>query len=166
MHNCRPCKRFFWFEHSKMPAKSVQDPNLLPIVGGAYALVICRERPSPVLNRPPLVAALPPGTYVYTGSARGPGGIRARVRRHFHQDKAIRWHVDYLTVGADRLLAWPLPGGKECSIVETLCQLPGITIPSPGFGSSDCRTCPAHLLAVDGLETVAAAITGLAASLD
>jgi Uri superfamily endonuclease len=40
----------------------------------------------------------------------------------------------------------PVPGGTECAIVAAALRLPGVSVPSPGFGSSDCRACPAHLL--------------------
>lgn len=39
-----------------------------------------------------------------------------------------------------------LPGRRECAIVAAIGALPGVTVPAPGFGSSDCRVCPAHLL--------------------
>lgn len=37
-----------------------------------------------------------PGYYVYVGSAFGPGGVAARVGRHFRREKTLRWHMDYL----------------------------------------------------------------------
>ena len=43
---------------------------------------------------------LAPGCYVYAGSARGPGGIRARVRRHLRPDKTPHWHIDQVTAYA------------------------------------------------------------------
>jgi Uri superfamily endonuclease len=52
-----------------------------------------------------------------------------------------------------------VPGGRECAIVAAALRLPGVGIPAPGFGSTDCRACPAHLLRLpDGLavETLAA----------
>ncbi len=39
---------------------------------------------------------LPPGRYFYVGSARGPGGLGGRLKRHFMPDKTLHWHVDYL----------------------------------------------------------------------
>ncbi len=38
------------------------------------------------------------GVYVYIGSARGPGGLKARIYRHLKLNKRIKWHIDYLTV--------------------------------------------------------------------
>ncbi|NIP37734.1 MAG: GIY-YIG nuclease family protein, partial [Candidatus Dadabacteria bacterium] len=37
-----------------------------------------------------------PGYYIYVGSAFGPGGVRARVSRHFRKTKRSHWHIDYL----------------------------------------------------------------------
>jgi hypothetical protein len=33
-------------------------------------------------------------------------------------------------------------------LVRGLLDLPGTSVPLPGFGSSDCRSCPAHLVAL------------------
>jgi Uri superfamily endonuclease len=38
------------------------------------------------------------GIYIYVGSARGPGGLKARIYRHLKLNKKVRWHIDYLTV--------------------------------------------------------------------
>lgn len=38
------------------------------------------------------------GFYAYVGSAKGPGGLKARIRRHLRKIKKTRWHIDYLTV--------------------------------------------------------------------
>lgn len=87
-------------------------------------------------------ALLAAGDYLYCGSARGPGGLRARLARHMRRDKRPHWHVDQLT-GAGKLLgAWIEIGGSECALNEALAGLP---FPLPGFGSSDCRRCVAHL---------------------
>lgn len=37
------------------------------------------------------------GYYVYVGSARGFGGLRARIKRHLSRSKKLKWHIDYLT---------------------------------------------------------------------
>ena len=101
---------------------------------------------------------LPPGLYLYAGSAWGPGGIRARVGRHLRHPKSRVWHIDRLTEAApvDDVIAFPgarecaivaaLPGARECAIVAAL---PGARVPVPRFGASDCRRCESHLLAVD-----------------
>lgn len=128
----------------------------LPDGPGAYLLLIEAAKglrlPKTLEGGRLLVA----GTYLYAGSAYGPGGIRARVHRHQKRKKTIRWHVDRLTVrfGVAAVLAWP--GGRECDLVDKLTALDGVSLPVSGFGSSDCRRCRAHLLelseGVDGRQ--------------
>lgn len=127
-----------------MAVRWVRTASRLPAVPGAYPLLIELGRPCPL---PPRFAGdLPPGAYLYLGSARGGGGIRARCTRHMARDKALRWHVDWLTTRARLVRALPFPGGDECALAHAL--LPLATVPVPGFGSSDCAACPSHLLAV------------------
>ncbi|ABC20872.1 hypothetical protein F11_00340 [Rhodospirillum rubrum F11] len=120
----------------------------LPAVAGAYLLLIDLARP--VALAPPLDALLPPGRYVYCGSARGPGGIRARCARHLRAGKTLRWHVDRLSEAARALRVLAVVDGDECALVARLRALEGAGIPVAGFGASDCRTCPAHLLSLPG----------------
>tara|TARA_R110000868_G_scaffold46376_14_gene153304 strand:- start:10412 stop:10819 length:408 start_codon:yes stop_codon:yes gene_type:complete len=119
--------------------------DLLPAGPGAYALTFRLEKPLtlPVarLNSP----ALPPGAYVYAGSAFGPGGIRARVARHLRADKKPHWHIDHLSARAECVDVKTYPGGRECDLVAALLEA-GATVPVAGFGSSDCRGCAAHLV--------------------
>ncbi len=93
-------------------------------------------------------AMLAPGRYVYCGSAYGPGGPGARIARHLRRDKVARWHVDRLTLAGEIIQTGTVAGGSECELCAGLRALPGVGVPLPGFGSSDCRVCPAHLLAV------------------
>ena len=88
----------------------------------------------------------PAGHYLYVGSARGPGGLRARVGRHLREEKVLHWHIDYLRQWAQPLEVWFALGTEplECRWREAL-QESGFSLPVPGFGASDCR-CPAHLL--------------------
>ena len=117
----------------------------LPPAPGAYALLIALPR---AICAPESLGGLPlgPGLYVYAGGARGPGGIRARVARHARRRKPRHWHVDRLTEVGRVVAAVAIPEGRECAIVETLRSRPGFQFPAPGFGASDCRACPAHLL--------------------
>ncbi|MEE9251190.1 MAG: GIY-YIG nuclease family protein [Alphaproteobacteria bacterium] len=128
-------------------ASFVTDPASLPSGPGAYVLVIDLARPCALPIPAPAPATLDAGRYFYVGSARGPGGIRARVARHMRRGKALCWHIDRLTEAGKIAGALVLPGGAECAALERLLGLPGLTVPVPGFGSSDCARCPAHLLA-------------------
>jgi len=125
------------------------DAGSLPGEGGAYALYFELSEPVALpiarLNNP----VLDPGVYVYAGSACGPGGIRARVTRHLRRDKRPHWHIDHLSVrvGCRRVDAFP--GGKECDLVADFLEAGGY-VPVPGFGSSDCKTCAAHLVRLAG----------------
>lgn len=114
---------------------------------GAYLLVLALDRPlDPAIPGRP--GGLAPGHYAYCGSAYGPGGLAARLARHLRPDKKPHWHVDRLTAAGRIRAAYAQPGGSECGLVEALRRLPGTEVPLPGFGSSDCRRCAAHLLEV------------------
>ena len=91
-----------------------------------------------------------PGWYLYFGSAYGPGGLKARLARHLRREKAAHWHVDHLTVKADRLECLAFPGGDECSLRARFEAALGLSVPLAGFGSSDCRKCSSHLLQWEG----------------
>lgn len=112
---------------------------------GAYLLVLALDRRLDLAigGRP---ASLAPGLYAYCGSAYGPGGLAARLSRHLRPGKKPHWHIDRLTAAGSIAAAYAQPTGRECDLVAALCRLTGATIPLPGFGSSDCRVCPSHLL--------------------
>lgn len=86
------------------------------------------------------------GFYLYVGSARGSGGLRSRLQRHLRQNKTAHWHIDHLRRRAEAVEAWFVESSEplECRWGAILRAQPGLVIPVPGFGSSDCR-CPAHL---------------------
>jgi Uri superfamily endonuclease len=113
---------------------------------GAYLLLIeLAERLA--LEIPRLGAAsLAPGRYAYCGSAYGPGGLRARLGRHLRRDKTPHWHIDRLTAAGQVVEVRAVPGGRECELLRELLDRSGVRVPVPGFGSSDCRACPAHLV--------------------
>jgi Uri superfamily endonuclease len=63
---------------------------------GTYALLL-RARVEQAIEVGALgTLSVRPGTYVYVGSAFGPGGLSARVRRHADGTGTLHWHVDYL----------------------------------------------------------------------
>jgi len=87
------------------------------------------------------------GNYAYVGSAFGPGGIAARLGRHFRSNKSQRWHVDYLRGISEARGAWVsyYDVRHEHRWATALAALPGARLPVAGFGSSDCR-CHSHLV--------------------
>jgi Uri superfamily endonuclease len=62
-------------------------------------------------GRLPIV--LPAGRYLYCGSAKGPGGLKARLSRHMRRGKSVRWHVDQLTEQGLVIGGWIFPEGDE-----------------------------------------------------
>jgi Uri superfamily endonuclease len=117
---------------------------------GTYALLLHANR-----NRTITVGALgelqvSSGTYVYVGSALGPGGLRARVERHVRGDGHRHWHVDYLRAVTELSAVWYTHSEqrRECMWASVLRRHSEASIPLPGFGASDCE-CPTHLVALD-----------------
>ena len=120
----------------------------IPDSKGAYILLLRLSKPVELaLPRLAQTSCLP-GWFAYAGSANGPGGIRARVRRHFRPHKKLHWHIDRLTEEAAEIAALPVVGGDECQLIGRLHDCPGFHVAAKGFGSSDCRTCDSHLLAI------------------
>lgn len=87
-----------------------------------------------------------PGYYIYTGSALGPGGLAARLRRHLSPSRIEHWHVDYLrqAMSADEVWYCVDAARHEHEWALLLAAMPGTSIPMERFGASDCH-CPAHL---------------------
>lgn len=121
----------------------------IPKLPGAYILALALSEPTPVTlgSRPPILLAA--GHYLYCGSAKGHGGLRARVARHMRRGKTLRWHIDKLTEAGRVEGAWTLVGGHECDLVAVLAHLPA---PVEGFGNSDCRRCKSHLLRLPEIQ--------------
>lgn len=115
---------------------------------GIYALLFSWAQPLSITAGRLGTQVLPPGHYVYVGSARGPGGLAARLERHLRPTKRLHWHVDFLTqkVLPCAVLFTTETHIRECDWVARLLHLPGASCPWPGFGNSDCRRCPGHLL--------------------
>ena len=124
----------------------------LPAGPGAYALTFRVDAPLVLPIATLGDPVLDPGLYVYAGSAFGPGGIRARVGRLLRAEKKPHWHIDHLSSRAVCIDVKTYPGGRKCSLVANLLAS-GATVPLPGFGSSDCRDCEAHLVRLaDGYQ--------------
>ncbi|GEM_PF-788632 len=126
---------------------------------GSYLLLFTWARPLKLQVGRLGPAVLAPGLWVYGGSAWGPGGLQARLRRHLYPaDRRPHWHVDRLTSlqrphGVVWALQPPAEGRPrlECIWIRHLLTHLGFTAPVRGFGSGDCRQgCPAHLVHLPG----------------
>ncbi len=116
----------------------------LPDRGGTYVVMLESAAPQEIVVGRLGTLCLAAGTWLYVGSAFGPGGLRARVTRHCRAGRRRHWHLDYLDGGhrprgvwysraATRLehrWARALAADPRCSGVAR-------------FGASDCD-CPSH----------------------
>jgi Uri superfamily endonuclease len=127
----------------------------LPVQPGIYALILKLNESKTITVGRLGALEMSAGFYVYSGSARGPGGLRGRLSRHIWRQGKFHWHIDYLAVHAVvQGYAYYVLGDKEevaitteCAWSQALISMPGAVIPALKFGASDCRSgCPAHLV--------------------
>ena len=87
-----------------------------------------------------------PGYYIYTGSAFGPGGLKARIAHHTRISQRPHWHIDYLRLALPLDQVWYSYNSEryEHLWANAFGRLKGATLPIAGFGASDCR-CKSHL---------------------
>ena len=123
-------------------------------LAGAYVLLVGIEREVTISRKGRQMISLKAGWYAYCGSAKGPGGLKARVGRHFKPDKTRHWHIDHLTDGEATLAVLTVAGGDECALIKSLVESGAFTPAVPGFGSSDCRTCKSHLMMWHGADQI------------
>ena len=114
---------------------------------GTYALWMATPEPLELVIGRLGRRRFPAGHYLYLGSARGPGGLAARLGRHRRLEKRQHWHIDYLRSAMEVQGVWALASDEalECRWAQAAAILPGAAIPVGRFGASDCR-CPAHLV--------------------
>ena len=144
----------------------------MPVLKGSYALIMRLERDTPLTLGRLGNFNFPACLYLYAGSALN--GLESRVRRHLRRDKDKKrhWHIDHLTAVAPVCQIWWAADElrRECEWAG-IAQDWGGKIVAPGFGASDCRRCPAHLLylRIDGMDGIdgmdPAALTPLRAAL-
>ncbi len=125
-----------------------EETNCLPTAAGSYILEFNLAE-SIIIRAGRLgLVRLGPGRLRYYGSARGPGGLRARIQRHLRvEGRRAHWHIDALTavVPVARVMISHISG--ECELVQRDLKSGRWTVAIARFGSSDCRCCPGHLLA-------------------
>ena len=130
----------------------IKTSSDLPLKGqsGTYALFFWLPAPMTMQVGRLGSVQLPAGWLVYVGSALGPGGLQARIRRHLATSKRVHWHIDALSI-RQRPAGWLALAdaqNHECDWAQHLAAHPKASIPVPGFGNSDCkRGCAAHLIA-------------------
>jgi len=128
---------------------------MLPDQSGTYLLILRLQDISTVEVGRLGAFRFSAGWYAYAGSARGPGGLAARVSRHLREHKSLHWHVDYLRTCASPVAVWYALGSRkrECVWAQAILNLPGASVPAPRFGASDCD-CLAHLIYFHALPDV------------
>ena len=117
---------------------------------GTYVLVLRSHAPATArVGRWGILQVLP-GTYLYVGSAFGPGGVAARVSRHCGITKVKHWHIDYLRERAVLESAWFSHASErlEHCWAAALNGCDGLQAIA-GFGCSDCQ-CASHLFYAAG----------------
>jgi Uri superfamily endonuclease len=113
---------------------------------GIYTLLLHLDRSREIKVGSLNSLLFPEGYYSYTGSARGPGGLK-RVKRHLRVlegvNPARRWHIDYILpyTALVEIFVVKTRQNLECSIARRIGEA---IAPVKGFGCTDCR-CVTHL---------------------
>ena len=140
-----------------------QDP--FPSTPGIYALILQIDVPNTIQIGRLGSHTFSAGAYLYLGSARGPGGISARVRRHLRDasQKQRHWHIDWLwEIAHPTGVIWSHASNtRECEWAKILN--PFSSREPVGFGASDCR-CEGHLLRLKSPAELRYALTALRGS--
>jgi Uri superfamily endonuclease len=127
------------------PAMSPYLDLDLPATGGTYAVVLHLDVETEIAVGALGSRRFAQGLYLYVGSAWGPGGLSARVRRHLTRSRTLRWHIDYLAQHTCPAGVWLAPGARvECDWAAWLTEQTSARVIVPRFGASDCA-CTAHL---------------------
>lgn len=130
----------------------------VPHLPGSYVLLLRLDHPIHLSIGRLGAFTFPPAYYLYFGSAWGPGGLPARLRRHILGSSRLHWHIDTLRAAGELDIVYFLPVSQppaqpvprlECVWSQAFARLDTAFLPAPGFGSSDCRQgCKAHLVGV------------------
>lgn len=131
-----------------LKAASLRTLNRLRGTSGLYALILTLRRHGCFHVGALGNVFFPKGSYVYVGSAQN--GVGQRILRHLRRKKPMFWHIDYLTAKStvsipSAIFATSTIGG-ECIIARRLGSNSNYTRFINRFGSSDCASCPSHLL--------------------
>lgn len=129
----------------RMPAPELLGGDAAQPVPGSYLLLLEMAEPLTITIRK-RDWQLRAGLFVYAGSAHGAGGLKARLSRHFRKEKKQHWHIDRITTKVRAMRALCFQDITECELSTRLLANGRFSVPISGFGSSDCTSCPAHLL--------------------
>jgi Uri superfamily endonuclease len=123
---------------------------MLPDRPGTYVLILWLAAPTIITYGKAGCSRFGAGWYAYVGSARGPGGLAARLAHHLRGPRRPHWHIDYLRSESRPVEIWYKVSStrEECAWSEALLALSGGQPLAPGFGASDCR-CSTHLVYFD-----------------
>ncbi len=119
----------------------------IPSLPGTYVLSLFLKRECRLTVGKLGAIFFKPGFYAYVGSALGPGGLRARLRRHLKAQKKYHWHIDYLRRRARIVGLWAAAGTHRLEhrwACRLIASRPHAAVVD-GFGSSDC-SCKSHLV--------------------
>ncbi len=144
-----------------MSTSSKELMGTVPRVPGIYVLIV-RILTTTHLRVGSLgVVEVPEGYVVYVGSAWGFGGLKSRLSRHVRRDKAIKWHIDYITCSHFARVEAIVYAEYARRELEHVLAMEFSKLFKPltrGFGSSDCR-CIAHaFVAGQDLEQILATV--------
>ena len=123
----------------------------LPPRPGTYALLLQLDKPASIRVGRLCRFKFPRGWYLYVGSARGAGGLRARVRHHWQSTTRLHWHIDFLRrVARPVQVRWQVGATRrECEWAAAIGAQPEARMVAFKFGASDCN-CPTHLYYLPG----------------
>jgi len=113
--------------------------NKIPSSKGTYALIFELTNDVKLSIRTLGERTLSKGIYVYVGSARGPGGLKARIKRHLAKTKKLKWHIDYITSTNHfkaRAIVYALTNQDVEHTIASILEKQ-LAIPIQRFGSTD-----------------------------
>jgi len=134
----------------------------LPSQKGSYLLLLHLLSGQTIRTGQLGIFPFPAGFYIYVGSARGPGGLRARIQHHLRPSPKPYWHIDYLRQCAEitGLFYHLSEESIEHQLAQELQNSSLLETVAPKFGASDCR-CPTHLFYSDKEDVVNETISSL-----
>jgi len=121
-------------------------PGDIPSARGTYVVLLrLKKRRSIAVGKLSGLDLLP-GWYAYAGSAMGPGGLAARIGRHYRRRKKMHWHIDYLRpfTRMEGIFFVADQRRREHIWAQYLGKTPLSGQPINGFGATDCN-CATHL---------------------